>query len=123
MGTLVAHSLSSLSLSLPCPLAAPAFTSSTAPETAARALLPLLSMEVAPQHQGGWCCDEKLKTGYSVINLVSNHSVACSVKFRDFPPCQRWEHLFNTNSTICKCIFMKSNNNYPKLQDNTLMEF
>ncbi len=43
-------------------MAALAFTSTTAPETAARA--PLLSplMEVALQRQGGWCCDEKLTT-------------------------------------------------------------
>ena len=40
----------------------PAFTSSMAPETAAGTPLPSPSMEVAPQRQGSWCCDKKLKT-------------------------------------------------------------
>ena len=76
-----------------------------APETAAGAPMPSPLMEVAPQRQGSWCCDEKLKTRYLVIDLDPNHGVVCSVKFGDFPPRQRWEDLFHTNSTICKCIF------------------
>ena len=65
-------------------LAAPAFTSLTAPELAGGAPLPLPLLEVAPQRQGGWCCDEKLKT-------LLFGGVVCCVKFRDFPPRQRWE--------------------------------
>jgi hypothetical protein len=62
-----------------------------------------------PCRQRGWCCSVEAASAvrhhYLVIDsdFVSRCCVLCEV--RDFPPCQRWEDHFNTNSTICRYIF------------------